>query len=86
VKESPAPTVSTTGVATAGLLHHLGTRGLLGGRLTDLRLGDVEAACLFATQVAALTCSVAGPNPPWHDRLAPFSTDKAVVRHLDSTH
>jgi fructokinase len=49
---------------TAGVLHHLGTRGLFGGRLTDLRLGDVEAACLFATHVADLTCSVAGPDPP----------------------
>ncbi|GAA2651170.1 carbohydrate kinase [Streptomyces vastus] len=71
---------------TAGLLHHLGTHGFLGGRLTDLRLGDVEAACLFAVKVAALTCSVAGPNPPWQDELAQFATDKAVVRHLDSTH
>ncbi|ANS70341.1 fructokinase [Streptomyces lincolnensis] len=83
------PVVDTVGAGdsfTAGLLHHLDTRGLLGGRLTDLRLDDVEAACLFATQVAALTCSVAGPNPPWHDQLAPFPTDEAVVRHLDSTH
>ncbi|MFH9001939.1 carbohydrate kinase [Streptomyces afghaniensis] len=82
------PVVDTVGAGdsfTAGLLHHLGTRGLLGGRLTDLRLGDVEAACLFAAQVAALTCSVAGPNPPWQDQLAQLSTDEGVVRHLDST-
>lgn len=54
---------------TAGLLHHLGERGLLGGRLTGLRLDDVAEACRFAARVAALTCSVAGPNPPWRNRL-----------------
>jgi fructokinase len=59
---------------TAGLLHHLNARGLLGGRLTDLRLDDVEEACRFAARVSALTCSVAGPNPPWRDRLAQFAT------------
>ncbi|KOV97542.1 fructokinase [Streptomyces sp. NRRL B-1140] len=83
------PVVDTVGAGdsfTAGLLHHLGTHGLLGGRLTDLRLADVEAACLFAVKVAALTCSVAGPNPPWQDRLGPLTTDAPAVRHLDSTH
>ncbi|MFI6033522.1 carbohydrate kinase [Streptomyces sp. NPDC051315] len=59
---------------TAGLLHHLGTRGLLGGRLTDLRLPDVAEACRFAARVAALTCSVAGPNPPWQSELAQRAT------------
>ncbi|MEU1185848.1 carbohydrate kinase [Streptomyces sp. NPDC005820] len=54
---------------TAGLLHHLGARGHLGGRLTGLGLDDVTEACAFAVRVAALTCSVAGPNPPWHSRL-----------------
>ncbi|EST34401.1 carbohydrate kinase family protein [Streptomyces roseochromogenus] len=54
---------------TAGLLHHLGTRGHLGGRLTGLDLGEVAQACRFAVRVAALTCSVAGPNPPWQSRL-----------------
>ncbi|MFD5258366.1 carbohydrate kinase [Streptomyces bobili] len=58
---------------TAGLLHHLGARGLLGGRLTDLGLDEVAQACRFATRVAALTCSVAGPNPPWRDQLAPLT-------------
>ncbi|MFE7278242.1 carbohydrate kinase [Streptomyces sp. NPDC057623] len=83
------PVVDTVGAGdsfTAGLLHHLGARGLLGGRLTDVRLGDVEAACLFATKVAALTCSTAGPNPPWQEQLAQFTTDEAIDRHLDSTH
>jgi fructokinase len=54
---------------TAGLLHHLGARGLLGGRLTQLGLDDVAEACRFGTRVAALTCSVAGPNPPWRNQL-----------------
>jgi fructokinase len=58
---------------TAGLLHHLGARGLLGGRLADLGLDDVAEACRFATRVAALTCSVAGPNPPWQNQLARLS-------------
>ena len=68
-----ARVVDTVGAGdsfTAGLLHHLGARGLLGGRLTDLRLDDVGEACLFAARVAALTCSVAGPNPPWQSQLA----------------
>ncbi|MEU0202417.1 MULTISPECIES: carbohydrate kinase [unclassified Streptomyces] len=83
------PVVDTVGAGdsfTAGLLHHLGTHGLLGGRLTDLRLADVEAACRFAVRVAALTCSVAGPNPPWQDQLPRLTPDTRAVRHLDSTH
>ena len=59
---------------TAGLLHHLGARGLLGGRLTDVGPDDVAQAGRFGTRVAALTCSVAGPNPPWQDQLAQLST------------
>ncbi|MGW0576078.1 carbohydrate kinase family protein [Streptomyces sp. NPDC002920] len=54
---------------TAGLLHHLGARGLLGGRLAGLGLGEVAEACRFGARVAALTCSVAGPNPPWRNQL-----------------
>ncbi|GAA3906579.1 carbohydrate kinase [Streptomyces lacrimifluminis] len=54
---------------TAGLLHHLGTGGLLGGRLTGLGLDEVAEACRFGAGVAALTCSVAGPNPPWLNEL-----------------
>ncbi|MCX3286819.1 carbohydrate kinase [Streptomyces sp. NEAU-H22] len=83
------PVVDTVGAGdsfTAGLLHHLGTHGLLGGRLTDLSLGDVEAACRFAVQVAALTCSVAGPNPPWQNQPAPHTTDARAVLHLDAAH
>ncbi|MER5184922.1 carbohydrate kinase [Streptomyces sp. NPDC002896] len=63
---------------TAGLLHHLGAHGLLGGRLTELHLDDVAAACRFAAQVAALTCSVAGPNPPWQSQLAQPATADGV--------
>ncbi|MET7473324.1 carbohydrate kinase [Streptomyces sp. NPDC005648] len=72
----PADVVDTVGAGdsfTAGLLHHLGTGGLLGGRLPDLRLDDVAEACLFATRVAALTCSVPGPNPPWRHQLTPLT-------------
>ncbi|MFJ1805180.1 MULTISPECIES: carbohydrate kinase [unclassified Streptomyces] len=58
---------------TAGLLHHLGARGLLGGRLAGLGLDEVAEACRFGARVAALTCSVAGPNPPWQDRLTQLS-------------
>ncbi|OUD02942.1 carbohydrate kinase family protein [Streptomyces swartbergensis] len=68
----PTTVVDTVGAGdsfTAGLLHHLGTRRLLGGRLTELRLDNVADACRFAAQVAALTCSVAGPNPPWQSQL-----------------
>ncbi len=43
-----ADTVGAGDSFTAGLLHHLGARGLLGGRLTELRLDDVEEACASA--------------------------------------
>ncbi|MFI8825392.1 carbohydrate kinase [Streptomyces sp. NPDC053431] len=72
VPAPPTEVVDTVGAGdsfTAGLLHHLGTRGLLGGRLTGLRLDDVFDACAFASQVAALTCGVVGPNPPWAGQL-----------------
>ncbi|MER5410580.1 carbohydrate kinase [Streptomyces sp. NPDC002769] len=69
-----ADTVGAGDSFTAGLLHHLGARGLLGGRLSELRLDDVAEACRFAVHVAALTCSVAGPNPPWQSRLAQLAT------------
>jgi fructokinase len=69
VQTSVVDTVGAGDSFTAGLLHHLGVRGLLGGRLTETRLDDVAEACRFATRVAALTCSVAGPNPPWQSQL-----------------
>ncbi|MEV6057238.1 carbohydrate kinase [Streptomyces sp. NPDC052107] len=71
------PVTDTVGAGdsfTAGLLHHLGTRGLLGGRLAGLGLDEVAEACRFATRVAALTCSVAGPNPPWQHQLMQLAT------------
>ncbi|WP_393101740.1 carbohydrate kinase [Streptomyces sp. LN325] len=74
VPTAVADTVGAGDSFTAGLLHHLGARGLLGGRLSELRLDDVAEACRFAVQVAALTCSVAGPNPPWQSRLAQLAT------------
>ncbi|WP_159773960.1 carbohydrate kinase family protein [Streptomyces sp. HM190] len=54
---------------TAGLLHHLGALGLLGGRLDGVGLDEVAEACRFGARVAALTCSVAGPNPPWREQV-----------------
>ncbi|MFC8145735.1 carbohydrate kinase [Streptomyces paradoxus] len=78
VSTSVADTVGAGDSFTAGLLHHLGARGLLGGRLAELRLYDVAEACRFATRVAALTCSVAGPNPPWQSQLEQLAaTDRA---------
>ncbi|WP_425246451.1 carbohydrate kinase family protein [Streptomyces sp. NEAU-NA10] len=77
----PVNVVDTVGAGdsfTAGLLHHLGARGLLGGRLTRLRLDEVAEACRFAVQVAALTCSVAGPNPPWRDQLPQLAVTDRV--------
>ncbi|MEU9268466.1 carbohydrate kinase [Streptomyces sp. NPDC048251] len=73
VSTSVADTVGAGDSFTAGLLHHLGARGLLGGRLTELSLDDVAEACRFGTRVAALTCSVVGPNPPWQSQLAQFA-------------
>ncbi|TMR09353.1 carbohydrate kinase [Nonomuraea turkmeniaca] len=72
----PAPkveVVDTVGAGdsfTAGLLHHLGAKGLLGGRLDALDLATAVEAAAFAARVSALTCSVAGANPPWADQLA----------------
>ncbi|MFG3246352.1 carbohydrate kinase [Streptomyces sp. NPDC048187] len=66
----PVTVVDTVGAGdsfTAGLLHRLAALGHLGGRLDGLTLDDVTDACSFAAQVAALTCSVAGANPPWAD-------------------
>lgn len=58
-------TIGAGDAFTGGLLHHLGGIGRLGGRLDGLTTDEVHDACRFAARVAALTCSVAGPNPPW---------------------
>jgi fructokinase len=69
--EVPAPrveVVDTVGAGdafTAGLLHRLDRRGLLGGRLSGLGMDVAVEAAAFGARVAALTCSVAGANPPW---------------------
>ncbi|MFD9126817.1 carbohydrate kinase [Kitasatospora sp. NPDC059571] len=72
VEAEPVAVADTVGAGdafTAGLLHDLGGRGLLGGRLDALTVPEVAAACRFAARVAALTCAVHGPNPPWADRI-----------------
>ncbi|MER7896476.1 carbohydrate kinase [Streptomyces sp. NPDC096046] len=78
VETTVADTVGAGDSFTAGLLHHLGVRGLLGGRLAETRLDDIAEACRFATRVAALTCSVAGPNPPWQSQLEQFAAADRV--------
>lgn len=63
-----ADTVGAGDAFTAGLLHDLDTKGLLGGRLDRLDLATATAAAEFAAKVAALTCAVPGADPPWaHD-------------------
>ncbi|MFC5831841.1 carbohydrate kinase family protein [Nonomuraea insulae] len=56
---------------TAGLLHALDAKGLLGGRLDALDLEAAVDAAAFAAQVSALTCSVEGADPPWAHQLTP---------------
>jgi fructokinase len=71
------PAVATTVVDTvgagdsfaAGLLHRLGARGALGGRLSDLAPETARDAVIFAAQVAAITCSRPGADPPWAAEL-----------------
>jgi fructokinase len=63
-------TVAAGDSFTAGLLHQLAVKGLLGGRLDALTLSDAVQAAAYGAQVAALTCSVAGPNPPWAAEVA----------------
>ncbi|EST24218.1 hypothetical protein M878_31550 [Streptomyces roseochromogenus subsp. oscitans DS 12.976] len=59
---------------TARLLQRLSARGLLGGHLVGLGVDDVAEACRFATRVAALTCSIAGPTSPWQRQPAHLAT------------
>ncbi|MEV0198472.1 carbohydrate kinase [Nonomuraea sp. NPDC050691] len=58
-------TVGAGDAFTAGLLHRLDRRGLLGGRLDGLDLETAVDAAAFAARVAALTCAVPGADPPW---------------------
>ncbi|WP_407917509.1 carbohydrate kinase family protein [Kitasatospora sp. NE20-6] len=62
-------TVGAGDAFTAGLLHHLGGLGRLGGRPDRLTPAEVAEACRYAVRVAALTCAAPGPNPPWADQV-----------------
>ena len=62
----------------AGPLHRLSLAGRLGGRLDGLTTDEVSDACHYAARVAALTCSAAGPNPPWAHQL---DAGPAVATH-----
>ncbi|WP_433443146.1 carbohydrate kinase family protein [Nonomuraea sp. CA-141351] len=64
-KVNVVDTVGAGDSFTAGLLHSLSAKGLLGGRLDGLDLETAVEAAEFAARVAALTCSVPGANPPW---------------------
>ncbi|WP_184959084.1 carbohydrate kinase family protein [Nonomuraea endophytica] len=62
----PVEVVDTVGAGdafTAGLLHRL--HGHLGGRLDGLDLETAHEAAVFGAEVAALTCTVPGADPPW---------------------
>ncbi|GAA1959099.1 carbohydrate kinase family protein [Kitasatospora viridis] len=69
VRTRVVDTVGAGDAFTAGLLHRLGLAGLLGGRLTGADLPQVTAAAAYAARVAALTCAVAGADPPWAGQL-----------------
>jgi fructokinase len=74
VAAPPAEMVDTVGAGdsfTAGLLHRLGTAGLLGGRLDTLSAEPLAAALEFAVRVATHTVSVPGADPPWAADLLP---------------
>lgn len=63
----PVEAVDTVGAGdafTAGLLLWLGEHGHLDDQLGSLTEDDVRLALAFAAKVAALTCGVAGANPP----------------------
>ncbi|GAA2641412.1 carbohydrate kinase [Nonomuraea recticatena] len=72
-----ADTVGAGDAFTAGLLHRLDSLGRLGGRLSTLGAAELRDALAFAVRVAALTCTVAGANPPWAAALTPAVTPGA---------
>ncbi|MYS91199.1 MULTISPECIES: carbohydrate kinase family protein [Streptomyces] len=66
---------------TAGLLHCLAVLGHLGGRLDRLSLDEVADSCSFAARVAALTCSIAGANPPRAGESGPGTGIEQLLPH-----
>ncbi|MDH6113385.1 fructokinase [Kitasatospora sp. MAP12-15] len=69
VRTHVVDTVGAGDAFTGALLHCLDRHGLLGGRLAGLTLEHVAEACRFAAEAAALTCAVAGAEPPRADQL-----------------
>ncbi|MFI9271714.1 carbohydrate kinase [Kitasatospora sp. NPDC052896] len=69
VRTRVVDTVGAGDAFTGGLLHALAGRRLLGGRLSTLTLEQLADGCRFAAEVAALTCAVAGANPPRAEQL-----------------
>ncbi|HET6908768.1 MAG TPA: carbohydrate kinase [Mycobacteriales bacterium] len=81
VKVSVVDTIGAGDAFTAGLLHALAARGRLGGRLDHLDEADVGAALGYAVNVAALTCTRPGADPPTATELsAGRATSRAVSR------
>lgn len=60
-------TVGAGDAFTAGFLHRLHALGHLGGRLDSLPVDDLADACAHGAEIAALTCTVPGADPPLAD-------------------
>lgn len=81
VKVDVVDTVGAGDAFTAGLLHWLGGRGLLGGRLDGLDLEMAREAAIFAAGVASLACTVPGADLPADltDRLSVTLDDQPAA-------
>src|SRR5690606_10209862 len=81
VKVVVVGTVGAGDAFTAGLLHWLGGRGLLGGRLDGLDLEMAREAAIFAAGVASLACTVPGADLPADltDRLSVTLDDQPAA-------
>jgi len=69
-KVAVVDTVGAGDAFSSGLLAALDERGaLVRGRLVTLPANELDAALRFAAEVAALTCTRAGSDPPRRDEL-----------------